>query len=150
MDGYHKNNPTSVKQLIKLNQEVYHSKVFRENKLDYSLFPLLKRGLSLIPNDYELLLIGYEALKNSLEYSIHELPSELLNGTQSADEEACLELLENLNDFENICQKLGKDESVLIHLCRWHFQHYSIYLAGWQGGNFKVIKNIYNCLKMAL
>lgn len=134
-DGCQKQDLACIKQLCHLYPHIYSLNAFRQGGVGLTLDSLLKLGLSLSPDDKELLMIAYGAIKKDLEYSVHELPSGILYA-HGADT-ARLELLEDLSDFEEVCLKLGKDETAFINLCRWHYKHYPIYLSCMQQKQFQ-------------
>ena len=64
-----------------------------------------------------------------LEYAVHELPAGVLHGSDAADEKQCAEMLEGLDAFQRLCERLGRaDHADFIEGCRWHFEHYAHYL----------------------
>lgn len=136
-DGYQKHDLTYIKQLGRLYRHIDSLNAYRRGEIGLTLDSLLKLGLSLSPNDQELLMLAYGTIKSDLEYSVHELPSGILYGSHGADGAQCLELLEDLSDFEEVCQKLGKDETAFINMCRWHYQHYPIYRSCLQQKQFQ-------------
>ena len=64
-----------------------------------------------------------------LEGAVHELPAGLLWGANGATPEQCSEMLDGLDEFACVCDRLGLDDhKEFIDGCRWHFEHYPHYL----------------------
>lgn len=61
--------------------------------------------------------------------AVHELPAGVLDGADAASAAACREMMEGLNEFADLCDRLGLDDHrEYIESCRWHFDHYPHYL----------------------
>lgn len=73
-----------------------------------------------------------EAYRHAMDWltaAVHELPAGVLDGADAATPEACAEMLVELEEFRNVCLRLGLDDHrVFIEQCRWHFEHYPHYL----------------------
>lgn len=101
---------------------------FLEFKNDYSL-DLLELALKYGPDDYELLTLKWEYGKNYFPYTIHEVPSGVLYGSNGASIEQTKILLSDLDEYEAICNKLGHDDSKLIGECRFYYRKWIEYLS---------------------
>lgn len=92
----------------------------------------------------------YRSLFDGLRYAVHELPAGILWGHDGATEAQCGELMKDLNRFEQVCHQLGRDHSVFIEGCRWHFEHYAHYLSrhGHFNGYAEYIQRREGCLRV--
>jgi hypothetical protein len=66
-----------------------------------------------------------------LEYAVHELPAGVLWrwGNDGATRGQCAEMLDDLDQFAHVCDRLGLDDhQEFIDGCRWHFEHYPHYI----------------------
>lgn len=73
--------------------------------------------------------VAYWHARDWLTYSVHELPTGVLDGPHGASSEACSEMLAGLEEFQALCTRLGLDDHIaFIEGCRWHFEHYAHYL----------------------
>ncbi|MET7877164.1 hypothetical protein [Micromonospora profundi] len=73
--------------------------------------------------------LGYARDRDWIAYAIHELPVGVLWGPDGATAEQCAELLDGLDEFATVCDRLGLgDHAEFIENCRWHFEHYAHYL----------------------
>src|SRR5262245_5739018 len=70
----------------------------------------------------------YEELRQWLDYAVHELPAGVLYGANSATQKQCAEWTADLNEFERLCARLGKEHQAFVDDCRWHLEHYEHYL----------------------
>lgn len=70
----------------------------------------------------------YHALKEYLTFSIHEIPSGILNGMNGACVSDIPVMLKDLDEFEMISKKLDKFDSNLIADCRIYYNAYKDYL----------------------
>lgn len=72
---------------------------------------------------------AYDAFRNWIDTAVHELPSGVLWGANSATAEECAEMLDGLEEFAALCRRLSLlDHSDYVEGCRWHFEHYPHYL----------------------
>jgi hypothetical protein len=71
---------------------------------------------------------AYLQLLRFLEYTLHELPTGVLYGTDSADIADCQQLMAETYRLESLATALGIDLSDFITACRWHYEHYAHYL----------------------
>ena len=63
----------------------------------------------------------YAILSNYIDFSIHEMPWELLLDKASSEKEAKTEALADLDDFLELSKKLGKDNKEYIEECRIYY-----------------------------
>ena len=71
----------------------------------------------------------YARDRDWIGYALHELPAGVLWGPHGATAEQCAELLDGLDEFASVCDRLGlSDHTEFIDGCRWHFEHYAHYL----------------------
>lgn len=72
---------------------------------------------------------GYRRARDWIDYAVHELPSGVLWGPDGATPAQCAEMLSELDEFAQVCARLGLDDHTeYIEACRWHFDHYPHYL----------------------
>lgn len=65
-----------------------------------------------------------------LTYATHELPAGVLEGPNGATEVECREMLDELDEFAVLCDRLSlPGHGPFIEACRWHFEHYAHYLS---------------------
>jgi len=78
-----------------------------------------------------------DLIASQLKYSIHELPSGVLFGSDGATISQCQELLADLDNFCVHTEHLGiaGEFDDLISKCRYHFAMYASYLADRQGAS---------------
>ena len=80
-------------------------------------------------NNIDALKYKYNALKYFLEFSIHEIPSCVLNGMDGASVSDIPEMLKDINEFECISKKLNMPLcETLITDCRRYYKAYEDYL----------------------
>lgn len=105
---------------------------------DYKYEPLQLANLLLEhdSSNMDALNYKYHALKKYLTFSIHEIPSGILNGMNGASVSDILAMLKDLDEFEMISIKLGKIDSSQIADCRKYYNAYKDYLQ-----NLKEYKN---------
>ena len=70
----------------------------------------------------------YHALKEYLTFSIHEIPSGILNGMNGASVSDIPAMLKDLDEFEMISKRLDQIDSNLIADCRKYYNAYKDYL----------------------
>jgi len=121
------NNVDAIKGLLNLDQHLLHQDYTKDTK--YSSWTLLEKGLSISPDDRELLDLSEKKTKNYLEYTLHELPLGVLYGVNGATIEECKELIEEVEKYEVLCDKLQRDESALIEECKFYYTAYNAYLS---------------------
>lgn len=105
---------------------------------DYKYEPLQLANLLLGYDSGNVDAVNYKylALKEYLTFSIHEIPSGILNGMNGASVSDIPAMLEDLDEFEMISIKLDKIDSNLIADCRKYYNAYKDYLQ-----NLKEYKN---------
>jgi hypothetical protein len=71
-----------------------------------------------------------DKVADRLRYSIHEVPSGVLYGTDGASPEQCHELEEELNEFCRLVdqERMRQPYAELTRSCRLHFRAYRVYL----------------------
>jgi hypothetical protein len=94
----------------------------------YAAVELINRGLQFAPDDQELLQAYEEKTAIYLSYSIHEVPIGIIYGNDGATIEECDELLKFVNEYEQVCRRLGIDRSELIEDCKYFYPLYGEYL----------------------
>lgn len=81
------------------------------------------------PDNVDALNYKYHVLKEFLEFSIHEMPSGILNGMNGASASDIPSMLEDINEFECISKKLNMPSyETLIADCRRYYNAYEYYL----------------------
>ena len=128
-------NIGAIKLMLKLLNILLGQQELTNNH-KYSYSQLIERGLSLQPNDKELLENRELTLRNYIDYTLHEVPIGVLFDNDGASIENCDELLETLKDYQNICSKLNADNSDLTNEAEFYYKAYKHYL-----GVFKQYNN---------
>ena len=70
----------------------------------------------------------YKLLLSYVKFSIHEIPSGILDGNIVSDEEALPVLLNNLEELSQLFQKLKIDNTKFINMCRIYYIAWKDYL----------------------
>lgn len=98
--------------------------------LDFKYQPLqlADKLLKQEPNNEFALQYKYNTLKSFLEFSLHEMPTGILNGMNGADIDDLSEMLLSVDEFQGISARLGKDDKALINECRTLYPAYNEYL----------------------
>lgn len=74
--------------------------------------------------------VDYWAARAWMSSAVHELPAGVLDGHDGATESGCRAMLNELEQFDRLCRRLGlEDHQDFIEGCRWHFEHYGHYLS---------------------
>lgn len=95
----------------------------------YQPFQLADMLLAYEPDNVDALRYKYDALKYFLEFSIHEMPSGVLNGYDGASVSDIPAMIEDTNEFERISRKLNMPPcKTLIADCRRYYKAYGDYL----------------------
>lgn len=123
----------AIKLLIKLFEQENLPNLIKDHK--YSTRTLLLKGLERSPHDKELLVMYEQQQESYFEYTLHELPSGVLYGTNGATVEQCDKLLYELCAYEKACTKLNIDKQILINKCRLYYNAYMSYLTGSENYN---------------
>ena len=121
------NDISAIKGLLRLDQHLLSYRGYTKDA-KYSSWILLEKGLSISPDDRELLELSERTTRNYLIYTLHELPSGVLYGTNGATIKECEELIEEIGKYELLCEKLQRDESELIQKCKFYYPAYKNYL----------------------
>lgn len=125
--GFQAEELDSIKLLLKYMQIVYQVERRRGTSV-YSEFALIDKGLKVCPTDRQLLETKERCLNSYLSFTIHEVPSGVLYGMNGASVTECLELLETLEEYKQLCDDIEVDRNELIKECQFHYQHYYTYL----------------------
>lgn len=95
----------------------------------YQPLHLAKILLEHDPDNADALNYRYYVLKDFLEFSIHEMPSGILNGMGGASISNIPAMLEDINEFENLSKRLNmRSCETLINDCRRYYLAYKNYL----------------------
>ena len=120
-------NIDAIKLMLKLlNMLLGLQELTNSHKYSYS--HLIEKGLSLQPNDKELLENRELTLRNYINYSIHEIPIGVLYDNNGASIENCDELMNTLKEYDIICRKLKVDNSELTNEAEFYYKAYKNYL----------------------
>lgn len=92
---------------------------------------LLREAVRQDPGDRIALVKLIHLQANYLDYTLHELPSGVLYGHNSATVEQCTELLDFLGEFKSNVQRCQEQEKYaeLIEECTFHYNAYRDYLS---------------------
>lgn len=95
----------------------------------YSAFQLADTVLENDPDNEDALKVKYFLWKEILWYSIHEIPDGVLNGMNGADISDIPNMLNSVDRFQSISNKLKIDnDKTLIEDCRKFYVAYREYL----------------------
>ncbi|MBJ7429379.1 MAG: hypothetical protein JHD28_10555, partial [Bacteroidia bacterium] len=125
------NNIDAIKALLKLDEQLTSYQAYSHDTT-YSWEMLLEQGLTIAPNDTELLKLSEQTTRNYLTYTLHEIPIGVIYGEDGATIAECDELLEKVIQYENLCNELQFDERELIENCKFYYTAYKAYLAVYQ------------------
>jgi hypothetical protein len=117
----------AIKGLLKLDEQLLSYQAYSHDN-SYSWAMLLEQGLTIAPNDTELLKLSEQTTRNYLNYTLHELPIGVLYGQDGATIAECDELLEKVIQYENLCNQLQLDEKELIENYKFYYTAYKAYL----------------------
>ena len=70
----------------------------------------------------------YKILSNYVDFSIHEMPWEILLDKPISEKDAKIEALADLDNFSKLSKKLGKDNEKYIEDCRIYYNAWFDYL----------------------
>lgn len=99
------------------------------NGYEYSPFKLADIVLEKEPENEDALKVKYFIGKEILWYSIHEIPSGILNGANGANLSDIPSMLSSVDRFQDISNKLRIDnDEILIEDCRKFYAAYGEYL----------------------
>jgi hypothetical protein len=95
-----------------------------------SVNALLLEALSVDPKDFIARRTLFENQARYLAYTLHELPTGVLYGSDGASVEQCAELLAQLDEFIADARILNSEleHAQLIADCRFHYTQYRAYL----------------------
>jgi len=129
-----KNNIEAIKSLIRLFEYLGNCQSLT-NDNRFSVWKLLEQGLQLSPNDKEFLRQYEEKQTDYFKYTLHELPTGVLYGANGATIEQCEDLLNELNKYKGVCEKLKIDNEELIAECKFYYSAYKDYLTIYKNYN---------------
>ncbi len=130
--GIHEQLPGCARWMAGFAQLLYKSPEAQDQ-----LRPELRTELGLLrlavendPNDRLARDRLIECLAWQLDYSIHELPSGVLYGSDGASIEECNEMLTSVREFEHLVELNGgrPEYENLAATCRFHYLRYAEYL----------------------
>ena len=121
------NNLQAIKALLRLEKQLSSYQGYSKDT-KYLSSILLAKGMSIDPDDLELLEFSEKIKREYLHYTLHEMPSGILFETNGATLYECDELINEVHNYEIICSKLGRNESNLISKCKYFYQAYKDYL----------------------
>lgn len=121
-------NPKAMFILMQHTNLLYKYAIKQKKQDGYSERALIKRYLSIVPDDRNVLLRQIKLLSLDLEYALHELPTGVLYDRDATTPDDCLELLHILEEYVSTCQKLQIDCSADRRYYAMHFQGYRNYL----------------------
>lgn len=99
--------------------------------MDYRYAPvsLAHKLLEQEPDNEFAMKYLYHHKKNFLEFSIHEMPTGILDGMNGASIDSLSEMLEDTSEFECLSKKLNiSSDETLIDDCRRYYKAYRDYL----------------------
>lgn len=117
----------AIKILLSLTQQLYQYQSLTK-EYTHTSASLIREGLKIDPDDKELLDLYEKDTRSYLLYTVHELPTGILYNSNSADIQACDELLDLLADYEQACHKLQLNRSESILEYRFYYFAYKDYL----------------------
>ncbi len=130
--GHRDRLPGSARWLAGLSDRLQRCTACREQLQpeEATELGLLRVAIRHEPGDHRSRLRLIDKIASRLRYSIHEVPSGVLDGIDGATPEQCLELEEELTEF---CRLIAQEDmrerfAELIQACRLHFRGYRDYL----------------------
>ena len=129
--GFKQKAPNTARWLAGYNQLIYKSKKVRaELGADFTEDYFLRKAIEHDPEDTLSKKKLISAIAYQLEYSIHEVPSGVLWGSNGASLEECDELILSLVEFKNILLSFPHNEEYkqLVEECSFHFAEYKKYI----------------------
>lgn len=127
-ENIEKNNVDAIKAMIKLGDPLLN---YRNITGDYHYYlrGLIDKGLSISPDDAQLLSCFLGETGRVMDRSLREIPIGVLyDGVDGASIEECDELLELLDRYEAVCRKLNVKEEKWVSICRYYYTTYKEYL----------------------
>lgn len=95
----------------------------------YNPMQLADKVLETEPENLDVLNFKYYTLKSYLEFSLHEMPSGILDGMNGASVSAIPDMLHIVDEFQYLSERLSQnDDSTLIADCRKFYLAYEGYL----------------------
>jgi hypothetical protein len=125
-------SPGSARWLAGLSQHLYRCPACMERlgRARSSEWALLQAAVAHDPGDVRSRQQLIRVIANHLRYTLHELPSGVLFGTNGATVVQCDELLAELDEFRSLVSVEGRtaDYVPLVRECDHHFRSYKQYL----------------------
>ena len=97
-------------------------------RFEYQPRQLADKLLDQYPDNEFAIKYKYHTLKYFLEFSLHEMPTGVLNGMDGADIDDISGMLLSVDEFQVISNRLGYDDKALINECRIFYPAYKEYL----------------------
>lgn len=95
----------------------------------YDSLQLADKVLDVEPENIDVVNFKYYTLKSYLEFSLHEMPSGILDGMNGASVSAIPDMFHIVDEFQCLSERLSlKDDSTLIADCRKFYSAYENYL----------------------
>ena len=95
----------------------------------YDSLQLADIVLDVEPENIDVVNFKYYTLKSYLEFSLHEIPSGILDGMNGVSVSAILDMLHIVDEFQYLSERLSlNDDSALIADCRKFYHAYEGYL----------------------
>lgn len=131
-ENIEKNNVDAIKAMIKLEDPLRNYKHYTEN-YTYSVRALIDKGLSISPEDEQLLSCFLGKTGDVMDRSLREIPIGVLyDGVDGASIEECDELLELLDRYEVASKKLNRIYGNRVSICRYYYKTYKEYLGTYE------------------
>ena len=132
LKGHRDQLPGCARWLAGLSQHIYRATDCQRQLCDEEQTErgLLRAALLNDPSDQSSARRLIKVLADRLWFSLHELPAGVLYGMDGATADQCLELQEELKEFQDLVQQHDQLVSYqsLIADCQYHFRHYHAYL----------------------
>ena len=129
--GIKKNNLETIKWVVKLKREYNRFRLGTEIEKP-SERELIRQGLQINPNDEDLLKLHASSLHTYLSFTIHEVDfgyDVLYDFFHNVETEVqCDELIELLEEYKGVCNRLSLNRDWITNECEFHFSHYKNYL----------------------
>lgn len=95
----------------------------------YDSLQLADKVLDVEPENIDVVNFKYYTLKSYLEFSLHEMPSGILDGMNGASVSAIPDMLHIVDEFQYLSERLSlNDDSALITDCRKFYSAYENFL----------------------
>lgn len=97
----------------------------------FSPYQLIDLALDQEPDNQKVLYYKYKLMIRYMSFSIHEIPNLVLDGMYGAKKEAIPGMLNFLDGFQQVCEKVGKldqEHQEFIALCRRMYLAWDAYM----------------------